>query len=158
MKRLILSMLLCLLFMAGCSKGVQPKEPITDAVTAKVTVIGDGDREYRLDVQKDLDGVARYSFTFPDDVKGLEYSYVGSECTVSFNGLSLSLGNSPNGVVDCLHIVLCNKAALTYDNEAGCFLGATDNFSYRLFTLSDGNLSVIRLDEPKFNYYFNYNP
>ncbi len=155
------SFVLCLsilLILCGCAKSDAPDDPITDRVKSKVTVVVSAEEEYHLSVDKDTDGVARYTFSFPDEVKGLEYSYVGDECTVSFNGLSLSLSSSPNGVVDRLHTVLCSQEPVSYDNESGSFIGSTDNFSYRIFTISDGNLSIIRTVDPEYCYYFNYDP
>ena len=158
MRRIIAIALILPLLVCGCAKAQAPPEPITDRVVAKVTVVHSSDEEYHISVEKDTDGVARYAFSFPDAVKGLEYSYVGDECTVSFNGLSISLANSPNGIVDRLHTVLCNNTPLTYDKDSGSFIASADNFSYRIFTLSDGNLSIIRITDPEYCYYFNYDP
>lgn len=158
MKRIILLCISFALLLCSCAKSDTLPDPITDAVKAKVTVVVSSQEEYHISVEKDTDGVARYVFSFPDGVNGLEYSYVGDECTVSFNGLSLSLANSPNGVVDRLHMILCSNEPMSYDKDSGSFVGSTDNFSYRIFTLSDGNLSIIRTTDPEYCYYFNYDP
>ena len=158
MKRVCVLLLTSIFLLCGCSKGETLPDPITDRVKAKVTVVISASEEYHISVDKDTDGVARYSFSYPDEVKGLEYAYVGDECTISFNGLSISLANSPNGVVDRLHLILCCSTQVSYDKDSGSFLGSADNFSYRIFTLSDGNLSIIRITEPEYCYYFNYDP
>lgn len=158
MNRIFLGCLAIAVFLCSCASQSPPPDPVLDSVKGKVTAIGSDDMEYHITVEKDSDSVARYSFTYPDEVKGLEYAYVGEQCTVTYQGLELSLSTCPNGVVDRLHLILTNKAPLAYDNDSGSFDGSTENFSFRIFTLSDGNLSIIRVSEPEFCYYFNYDP
>ena len=156
MKRLCV-LVLCAVCLTACGKSVHSADPITQCVRASVTA-EQGEEEYRLDVEKDSDEVATYTFSYPESVKGLSYSYLGDDCTVSFHGLTLSLSDCPNGVADLLHEILTAEEPPLYQNETKSYSGSTENLSYRMFTLSDGNISVIRLDNPQICYYFNYTP
>lgn len=148
---------LCALLLTACARSAAPANPITQRIHASVTA-EQGEEEYRLDVEKDSDEVATYTFSYPESVKGLTYSYLGEACTVSFHGLAIALADCPNGVADRLHEVLTAKTPPAYQKETKSYSGETENLSYRMFTLSDGNVSVIRLEKPKICYYFQYTP
>ena len=144
------------LALTACGRTAQPVPPLTQTVACSVTARV-GETEYRLDIAKDSDEVAAYCFTYPEAVAGLTYAYIGETCTVSFLGQSLAPPADARSIVSVLHQALTASAPV-YRPQESCFVGEGAGVPYRLYSLSDGNVSVIRTEDPPIEYYFNYAP
>ena len=143
--------------LSGCTVRQSAKTPIVDGIKCAVTAVYD-EEEYHFSVDRTSSDMAQYTLSYPEDLNGLSYTFLSDECTLSYNGLQISLYSAPNGVIDILNTVLANCVELTYDSATLSFIGEYNNLKYHIFTMNDGNLSVITVGEPNISYYFNFTP
>ncbi len=141
----------------GCTVRAPSKKPIVDGIKCAVTAVYAED-EYHFSVDRTSSDMAQYTLSYPEDLNGLSYTFLNDECTLTYNGLQISLYSAPNGVIDILNTVLANCSELNYDSATLSFTGEYNNLKYHVFTMNDGNLSVISVLEPNISYYFNFNP
>ena len=142
---------------SSCASAQTAKAPIVDGIKCAVTAVY-ADEEYHFSVDRTSSDMAQYILSYPEDLNGLSYTFLNDECTLTYNGLQISLYTAPNGVIDILNMVLSNSGELSYDNATLSFTGEYNNLKYHIFTMNDGNLSVISVLEPNISYYFNFNP
>ena len=161
MKRAVISVLMILMLLCGCSKNTKTSTPVTKGIsfTADVTYYNEN---YTCDVDVNEEGIMSAKVTYPEELKGVSLRFDGETVTAEYLGLTytlktdtMPLGNVALSIYKVFTDVT-EKGLMAEQNEGNCIIENEVNGEKYEFTFSPSGLPLeLKIPDKEFQVVFN---
>ncbi len=133
MKRII-SVLIILFALCGCTKGRADVDPVTRGISFSCDATYYNET-YECDCEIQKNGDTTISFNYPEEVKGLNFTFSRNGVAANYNGIEYINDKIvfENSVAGLIYEVLSTTDDVVFEKDDVFYTeGVTDNFEYRL--------------------------